>query len=79
MRWLWRLVILLILAGIWRNLSVPQPKAFIVWPERSNWVRKIQSEMKQLQQLAQDLPTSIEVEVRRLWKGFQPNGQDLEV
>ncbi|MDR3602750.1 MAG: hypothetical protein P4L49_20120 [Desulfosporosinus sp.] len=79
MRWLWRLMTLLLLLGFLRSLIVPQPKAFIDWPERPNWERKIQVEMKQLQKLTQDLPTSIEVEVRRFWKDFQPNGDGKEV
>ncbi|MDR3540070.1 MAG: hypothetical protein P4L69_03745 [Desulfosporosinus sp.] len=79
MRWLWRLVTLLVLLGFLKTLMVPQPKAFIAWPESSNWTQKIQGEMKQLQRLSQDLPASIEVEVRRLWKDFRPNGNDQEV
>jgi len=79
MRWLWRLLTLIVLLGFLRTLIVPQPKAFISWPERSNWVPKIQGEMKQLQRLTQDLPASLEVEVRRLWKDFRPDGDDKEV
>lgn len=79
MRWLWRLLTLFILLGFLRTLIVPQPKSFIVWPERANWGQTIQEGMKQLQKLSQDLPASIEVEVRRLWKDFQPNGNGKEV
>lgn len=79
MRWLWRLLTLFVLLGFLRTLIVPQPKAFIAWSERSNWAQKIQGEMKQLQKLTQDLPASIEVEVRRLWKEFRPNGDAQEV
>jgi hypothetical protein len=79
MRWLWRLLTLLVLLGILRTLIVPQPEAFIVWPERANWAQRIQGEMKQLQRLSQDLPASIEVEVRRFWQDFQPNGDGKEV
>lgn len=79
MRWFWRLLTLFLILGFLRTLIVPQPKAFIAWPEGPNWVQKIQGEMKQLQKLTQDLPASIEVEVRRLWKDFRPTGDGKEV
>ncbi|MBP1760427.1 MAG: hypothetical protein H6Q63_1344 [Firmicutes bacterium] len=79
MRWLWRLVILVVFLGLVQTLFAPQPKAFIAWSEGQSWVQKIQGELKQWQRLSQDLPASIEVEVRRLWKEFQPNGDAKEV
>ncbi len=79
MRWLWRLLTLFVFLGFIRTLFVPQPKAFIAWPERENWLQKIQVEMKQWKKLTQDLPSSIEVEVRRLWNDFRPNGDGQEV
>ena len=79
MRWLWRLMTLFIFLGFLRTFLVPQPKIFIAWPEGQSWSQKIQVEMKQLQKITQDLPASIEVEVRRLWKDFQPNGDSKEV
>lgn len=78
MRWFWRLLTLsIILLGL-RTL-VPQPEVFISWPEENSWAPKIHGEIKQLQQFTQDLPASIEVEVRRLWNDFQPNGDGKEV
>lgn len=79
MRWLWRLLILFVFLVMVRTLLYPQPKAFITLPEEQNWGLKIQGEMKQLQKLSQDLPASIEVEVRRLWKDFLPNGEGKKV
>jgi len=79
MRWLWRLFTLLVFLGLIRTLFIPQPKAFITWSEGQTWVRNLQGEMKQWQRLSQDLPSSIEVEVRRLWKDFKPNGDGKEV
>jgi len=79
MRWFWRLLTLVVFLGLVQTLFVPQPKAFIAWPEEQNWVRKIQGELRQWQRLSQDLPASIEVEVRQLWKDFQPNGDGKEV
>jgi len=79
MRWLWRLLTLLVVLAFLRTLIVPQPKAFIAWPEEKNWAPKIQREIKQLQKFTQDLPASIEVEVRRFWNDFRPSGDGKEV
>ena len=49
MRWFWRLLTFLVLLTLLRSLSVPQPKAFIAWPEEKNWALKIQGEIKQFQ------------------------------
>lgn len=79
MRWFWRLITLVIFFGLIKTLFVPQSKTFIAWPEEQNWVEMIQGELRQWQRLSQDLPASIEVEVRRLWKNYQPNGNGKEV
>lgn len=79
MRWIWRLFVFFVFLILVQNLFNPQPKAFISLPEGENWGRKIQGEMRQWQRLSQDLPASIEVEVRRLWRDFQPNGVAKEV
>lgn len=79
MRWFWRLLTLLLFVGLLQTLFIPQPKAFIAWSNEQNWVQTIRGELRQWQRLSQDLPASIEVEVRRLWKGFQPNGDGEEV
>ena len=79
MRWLWRLFVLFVFVVLVQNLFVPQPKVFISLPEEENWVSKIRGEMRQWQKLSQDLPASIEVEVRRLWKDYRPNGEGKEV
>lgn len=79
MRWLWHLLILFVFLMIVRTLFVPQPKAFITLPKGQNWGQKIQGEMRLWQELSQDLPASLEVEVRRLWKDFRPNGEGKEV
>ena len=79
MRWLWRLLTFLVLLAFLRNFIVPQPKVFISWPEAQNLAPKIQGQIKQLQRFTQDLPASIEVEVRRLWNDFQPSGDGKQV
>ncbi|MDP4125355.1 MAG: hypothetical protein Q8912_00180 [Bacillota bacterium] len=79
MRWFWRLLSVLIFLGLLRTVVDPQQRAFIAWQEGQNWSQKIQAEMRQLQKLTQDLPSSIEVEVRRLWRDYQPKGDGKEV
>ncbi|SDG87298.1 hypothetical protein [Desulfosporosinus hippei] len=79
MRWLWRLFTILVFLGLARTIFLPQPKAFIAWPKDHSWVQVIQGELKQWQRFSQDLPASIEVEVRRLWKDFQPNSNGKQV
>ena len=79
MRWLWRLLTFFVLLAFLRTYIVPQPKAFIAWPEEKNWGLKIQVEIKQLQKFTQDLPASIDVEVRRLWNDYRPSGDGKEV
>lgn len=79
MRWFWRLLIFSVLLVSIRTLVVPEPMAFIAWAEENNWARKIQGEIKQMQKFTQDLPASIEVEVRRLLNDFQPSGAGKEV
>ncbi len=79
MRWLWRSLTLIVILAFLSTFISPQPQAFIAWPAESNWVLRIQGELKQLQRISQDLPASIEVEVRRLWNDFRPSGSGKEV
>lgn len=79
MRWLWRLFTILLIFGLVRTFFIPQSKVFITWQEEQGWVETIKLELRQWQKISQDLPASIEVEVRRLWQDFQPNGNGKEV
>lgn len=79
MRWFWRLLTFVVLLAFLRTYIIPQPKAFIAWPEEKNWALKIQGEIRQFKKFTQDLPASIEIEVRRLWNDFQPSGNGKEV
>lgn len=76
MRWLLRLSIFIVLLAFSRTLILPQPTTFIAWPEEQI---KLNGQIKQLQRFTQDLPASIEVEVRRLWDDFRPSGNGKEV
>ncbi len=78
MRFLWRFLILVLLIFLLKNLSAPQPQAFIAWPEE-NFIQKIKWEVQRLQQSAQDLPASIEVQIRKLLRDFKPDGNGKQV
>lgn len=79
MRWFWRLLTLLIIIGFLRAVITSEPKVFISWQGGQNWSQMIRTQMKQLQRLTQDLPASLEVEVRHFWRDFSVNGDGKEV
>lgn len=80
MRWIWRILVLLLLINLIKVVwAQPQPKTFIAWPEKSNFVEKIKGDWFRWQQEVQDLPASIEVQLHRLWQDFQPNGSGSSV
>ncbi|CAA7601152.1 Hypothetical protein DEACI_1805 [Acididesulfobacillus acetoxydans] len=79
MRWLWRIFVLFLLLSFVKSVVAPQPQAFIAWPEQSNLVRKIQWDWRQWRRGLQDLPASIEVEIRRLRQDFRPDGNGTSV
>ncbi|MDQ7096012.1 hypothetical protein REC12_20665 [Desulfosporosinus sp. PR] len=79
MRWLWRVLLLGMFLYIIKTLALPEPKTFIAWPEGQSWVEKINFEVKHWQRMSQDLPASLEVEVRQLFKDFHSNGNGEEV
>lgn len=74
MRWLWRLVMVLLLVGLLRSAWAPQTQTFISSPASADWKEKIELEVGQWQRFVQDLPSNIEVELKRLWQEFQPDG-----
>ena len=49
------------------------PQAYIAWPDKKVWVQRIEWEVKQIQRAAQDLPASIEVVIRRLFRDVKPH------
>lgn len=75
MRWFWRLLTVIVLIGLVQTQFVPKSKAFISSTEGQNWSQKIQWELKRWQKISQDLPASIEVEVRRIWQDLELNGE----
>lgn len=79
MRWLWRIAVLLLLITLVRGLMPAKPQAFIIWPEQNAWVQKLNSEVRRFQAELQDLPASIEVEIRRFWRDVQTGATGREV
>lgn len=80
MRWIWRLLTLVVLVVVIRVLFAPQqPQAFIAWSQGEPWVQKMTWELQHWQRIAQDLPTSLEVEIRRLWREFKATGDGRSV
>lgn len=79
MRWLWRIFVLFLLLSFLKGIVAPQPQAFITWPEKNTFVQKIKWDWQQWRRGVQDLPASIEVEIRRLRQDFQPDGGSTSV
>ena len=78
MRWLWRLSILFLLILLVMNSLIAQPQAFIS-SQGLTWIQQFKKEVYKIQQQAQDLPMSIEVEIRRLLYRFKPRGEAQSV
>lgn len=78
-RWVMRLFGLVVLAVVVKMVWAPEPQAFIAWPEKQDVTERLQWEVKKWQRQFQDFPGSLEVEVRRLFQEFQPNGNGREV
>jgi len=78
MRWLWRLMLLLITVALLKNMFFAQPQVFIAWPE-SYLAKKVEWELGNLRAMAQDLPAAIETGIRRLWQDYQVSGQGRSI
>lgn len=79
MRWLWRIAVLFLLLTLVRGIIPGKPQAFIAWPEQNAWVEKLNSEVRRWQAGLQDLPASIEVELRRFWGDVKTGAMGREV
>lgn len=70
MRWLWRLLVLLVVIALWQSLD-NNAKGQAV----SGYVtQKVKVEVQYLQKQVQDMPASLEAEIRRLFGEFKPSG-----
>lgn len=79
MRWVWRVLFLFLLAYFLKSVAFAQPTEFISWPQGQNWNQRISYEIKQWQSFSQDLPESLEVEIRQLFRDFKSSGSGQEV
>jgi hypothetical protein len=79
MRWFWRVFILVMFVFLLKTLAFSEPKAFISWPEGQRWIQQVNMGIKHWQSITQDLPASLEVEVRQLLKDFRSYGNGEEV
>ena len=64
---------ILIFALLLKEAFTSEPhQAYIAWSDEKIWVQRIEWEVKKLQRAAQDLPASIEVVIRRLFRDVKP-------
>lgn len=73
LRFIWRIFVVLVLAFLLKGVLVPEPQAYIASPGARSWVQQVQWQANQIQKAAQDLPTSIEVVIRRLFSDVRPH------
>lgn len=80
MKWLWRALMLVVVLALVQNFFSPTaPKAFIRWEESDSWVDRAGAQLRYWQQQIQDLPASIEVEIKKLWDDVKPDGKSQAV
>ncbi len=74
MRWIWKLAMFLVIIVLAKNLlSDNKPKAFIDFQNGISWEDRISGQLRIWQQQIQDLPASIETQIKQLWQDFQPD------
>ncbi|KLU67940.1 hypothetical protein DEAC_c03480 [Desulfosporosinus acididurans] len=78
MRWFWRVLLLIGFIAVLKTYTLTEKKTFISWPE-GDWAQKLNFEVKHWQAITQDLPESLEVEVRQFLKDFRVSGSGEEV
>lgn len=66
MGWIWRILVLTLLVILLKHSLNTPAEAFITWSQGMDWRMKIQWQMEQWQRDLQDLPASMEAEIRRL-------------
>ena len=73
LRFLWRILVVLILVYLLKGVLISEPQAYIALPETRSWAQQIEWQANQIQKAAQDLPASIEVVIRRLFRDVKPH------
>ncbi|AFM00843.1 hypothetical protein [Desulfitobacterium sp. PCE1] len=80
MRWLKRILVILIVLLVAKGLFTPeQPQAYISSPRTQLLLEEIEWRSVQIKQAAQDLPGSIEVLLRKFFSDGKPGSQAKSV
>lgn len=72
MRFIGRIFIILVLVFLLKGILFPEPQAYISLPEAKSWVKQVEWQAYEIQRAAQDLPASLEVVLRRLFRDIKP-------
>ncbi len=72
LRFIGRIFIILVLVFLLKGILFPEPQAYIALPEARSWVKQVEWQAYEIQRAAQDLPDSIEVVLRRLFRDVKP-------
>jgi hypothetical protein len=72
LRFLWRIFMLVALIFLLKGVFNSEPQAYILWPEEKLWIQRVGWEFQNIQRAAQDLPASLEVVIRRLFRDIKP-------
>lgn len=72
LRFIVRVLIIFALAFFLKGILFPEPQAYISLPEARSWVKQVEWQAYEIQRAAQDLPASIEVVLRRLFRDIKP-------
>lgn len=80
MRLIWKVaVFLLIVVLAQKAFSSNAPKDFIDFHSKTPWKEQLQTQLGVWQEQIQDLPASIEVQIKQLWQDVQPGGNGKAV
>jgi len=78
MRWLWRLLLVIVTVALVKNIFFTQPQVFIAWPE-TYLTKKVEWELRNLRTKAQDLPAAMETSIRQLLQDYQVSGRGKSI
>ncbi len=79
MSWLWRILVVILLGLLLKSIVNVPARTFISWSQGLVWVERVQWQIHAWQQEVQDLPASMELEIRRLWQEYHPSGDSQQV
>lgn len=75
MRLIWKVAVFLLIIVLAKKAFSPNPpKDFIDFHGGTSWTEQLQNQLGVWQQQIQDLPASIEVQIKQLWQDVRPSG-----